>query len=416
MIVALLVSTGASWEAAAFGALNAHPGIVVLKRCVDVADLLATASTGQAEVAVAHAQLTALDASVLAELERYGVRVVAVADDPGAGLPAVSRAVVRSVVPAGAPDELVAAVLEAPAPARAVDRTPAAGDEAPGDEQAGAVAAGPPEAPGPVLAVWGPAGAPGRSTLAVALAAELARRGRSTLLVDADPYGGTIAQQLGVMDEVSGILAAARLSAAGGLAPWVATVERTVSERLRVVTGLPRADRWTEVRPDTVAQLVEAAASRGAVVLDTGFSLEVEPGVDPLSRPARNGLTLEALEVADEVVAVGAADPVGLARLARGLSELRDRVPGVSVRVVVNRMRPSLGWRERDVAAMLAGFGAERGVHFVPEDQAALDRALVAGRTPVEVGESALTRSVAALVEEIAGSAGRASAPPVLRR
>jgi len=41
-------------------------------------------------------------------------------------------------------------------------------------------------------------------------------------------------------------------------------------------------------------------------------------------------------------------------------------------------------------------------VHFLPDDQAAVDRALVAGRTLLESGESPLTRAVAALVDAMA--------------
>ena len=70
---------------------------------------------------------------------------------------------------------------------------------------------------GRVIVVWGPAGAPGRTTLAAGIAGELARRERRTILVDADPYGGTVAQQLGIMDEVSGLLSAARLATSGAL-------------------------------------------------------------------------------------------------------------------------------------------------------------------------------------------------------
>ncbi|MEQ6903390.1 hypothetical protein [Nocardioides sp. YIM 152588] len=243
------------------------------------------------------------------------------------------------------------------------------------------------------------------------LAAELARRDLPTLLVDADPYGGSVAQQLGVLEEVSGLLAAARLAAAGTLAERGASVRRRLSDRLSLVTGLPRADRWAEVRPDTLGRLVADARLEATVVVDTGFSLEWESGGDPLARPARNGLTLEALEAADEVVAVGSADPVGLARLARGLGELRDRAPGAVVRVVVNRMRPTLGWSEGDVSAMLAGFGADRGIHLLPDDQPALDRALVAGRTPVEEGESPFTRAVAALVDAMPGMPPAPRAP-----
>ena len=62
----------------------------------------------------------------------------------------------------------------------------------------------------------------------------------------------------------------------------------------------------------------------------------------------------------------------------------------------------TLGWREADVVAMLGGFGA-RQVHFLPDDQPAVDRALVAGRLLVESGESPLTRAVGALVDAMAG-------------
>ena len=50
-------------------------------------------------------------------------------------------------------------------------------------QDVGDVDAAAPVRRGRVFAIWGPAGAPGRSTLAVNLAAELSRLGRSTLLV-----------------------------------------------------------------------------------------------------------------------------------------------------------------------------------------------------------------------------------------
>ena len=51
-------------------------------------------------------------------------------------------------------------------------------------------------------------------------------------------------------------------------------------------------------------------------------------------------------------VVVGSADPVGLSRLARGLVDLREVVGPAPVHVVVNRMRASLGWSEKEVAGM----------------------------------------------------------------
>ena len=168
-----------------------------------------------------------------------------------------------------------------------------------------------------------------------------------------------------------------------------------------MVTGLPRPDRWIEVRASAVEQTLEQALQRGHVVVDTGSSLEDEPGQDFGARPARHAMTLAALDLADEVVVVGAADPVGLSRLARGLVELRDRTGGAPVRVVVNRMRPTLGWSEREIAGMVEGFSRVLGLHFLPDDRAAADRALVAGRALVETGDSALLRGFEGLADAV---------------
>jgi hypothetical protein len=81
-------------------------------------------------------------------------------------------------------------------------------------------------------------------------------------------------------------------------------------------------------------------------------------------------------------------------------------VPAVTTRVVVNRTRPSLGWREREVRAMVEGFVTPAGLHFLPDDQAAADRALMTGRSLVEVGESALRSAIARLVDNLDGSDG----------
>lgn len=397
----LVVASGAAWEPAALQRLGEHPGIVVLKRCVDVDDLLAAASAGQADVAVLGLESPGLDRAAVELLRRHGVRPVAIAPG-GATLDGGRLRAARVGIPRVVPDDdlaaLPAAVLEeepvdtsvrVPLPDRPPPTSPP--DHDPRD-------AGP---SGRVLAVWGPAGAPGRTTVAAALAAEAARRHRRTVLVDADPHGGSVAQQLGILDEVSGLLSAARLAAAGQLEARVGSVQRGIDGYLSVVTGLPRADRWVEVRPGTLEHLLEVAAAQAEVVVDTGFSLEDDPGSDFGTRPGRNQLTLAAVETADEVVVVGSADPVGLSRLARGLVELTERVPTTPVHVVVNRMRATLGWTERDITGMVAGFAPTAGVHFLPEDQATVDRALVAGRMLTEIGDSALSRAISRLADRL---------------
>ncbi|KRB74972.1 hypothetical protein ASE01_16490 [Nocardioides sp. Root190] len=391
--VVLLVSTGAAWEATALAVLRSHPSTVVLKRCVDVADLIAAASTGQADVAVLGVELAGLDHDVVEELGRYAVRVIGVAADPGAAQPRAQQTGVRTVLDAARIEELAEVVAALPA-----------GTTVPAPLEVAHVPLGASAGqPGRVIAVWGPGGAPGRTTVASGLAGELARRGLDALLVDADPHGGAVAQQLGILDEVSGLLAGARLVAAGSHDERFSTIQRRLSDRLRVITGLPRPDRWTEVRPGVLAALADRGRRDSQVVLDTGFSIEPDPATD-LGRPGRNDLTREALESSDELVLVGSADPVGLARLARAVTEAHDLAPDLVPWIVVNRMRPTLGWREADVVAMLAGFGPSRGVFFLPDDQPAVDRALVSGRLLVESGDGALTRAIGVLLDAMAGS------------
>jgi MinD-like ATPase involved in chromosome partitioning or flagellar assembly len=410
----LLGAGGAGWETAALRHLGDHAGIVVLKRCVDVDDLLAAASTGQAGVAVVGLDATGLDRAAVDHLRRHGVRPVAVLARGTAetGRLHAARIGVHACVGeeelATLPDVVLARKQESP-PASL------AGPAAPSDHLAAEAGGEPPGArSGRVVAVWGPAGAPGRTTVAAGLAAEVARGGRRTVLVDADPYGGTVAQHLGILDEVSGLLAAARLSAAGRLADRFASVQRGLDDRLSVVTGLPRADRYFEVRGGTVEQLLDLAREQAEVVVDTGFSLEEEAVPDYGSRPGRNRMTLAALRSADLVVVVGSADPVGLSRLARALMELRESVGARPLHVVVNRMRPTLGWGEREITGMVEGFARPAGIHFLPEDRATADRALVAGRALTEVGDSPLGRAVAALADAVVppAAAGRPTRPP----
>jgi MinD-like ATPase involved in chromosome partitioning or flagellar assembly len=399
VLVVLVVAAGAAWESPVLELVEARPGMVVLKRCVDVDELLATSSAGQADAAVVALDAPGLDPAAVDLLHRHQVRVVAVAADTEATRTRAARVGVDVLVDDGdlatLPDVVEAQV------------DPAA---FPPEPEPDAV---PPTAVqrGRVFAVWGPAGAPGRTTVAASLATGLARRGLATTLVDADPYGGAVAQHLGVLDEVSGLLSAARLTSDGALEAGFGSCRRSLGDHLDVVTGLPRADRWREVRSGVVEHLLEVAAGHGQVVVDTGFSLEDDPSGDLLARPARNHLTLGALDVADEVVVVGSADPVGLSRLARGLVDLRDRVVGVPVRVVVNRMRPGLGWSEREVAAMVEGFARLADVHFVPDDRAAADRALASGTSLADAGDPRDTGAARAL-----GAVADALVPPPAHR
>jgi MinD-like ATPase involved in chromosome partitioning or flagellar assembly len=257
--------------------------------------------------------------------------------------------------------------------------------------------------------VWGPTGAPGRTTVAVALADEAARLGTSALLVDADVYGGVVAQVLGLLDESPGIAAAARQAGAGSLdVGSLARLAWAVQPRLRVLTGLARADRWPELRPQAlVSVLAEARHLAELTVLDCAFCLEEDEELSfDTAAPRRNGATLTLLEEADEVLCVSGADPVALQRTVRALGELREVLPGVEPVVVVNQVRrgPVPGDPRREIAAAFERFSGRPVRWFLPADRRATDAALAAGRTLAEVAPaSGLRTALRALAAELAG-------------
>lgn len=265
----------------------------------------------------------------------------------------------------------------------------------------------------PVIAVWGPAGSPGRSTLAIELAVELARGGRRTALVDADTHAPSIALALGLVDEGPGFAAACRQAEFGGLdARELTRISTPLGHGgVEVLTGINRPSRWPELSEARVTAALQVC--RGWVdhtVVDVAAPLERdEEIVSDLVGPRRNAATLAALSAADLVVAVVAADPIGVSRFLRGYAELRSVIGATPVAVIANRLRPgALGIDARgQVRRALDRFGGIQDIWFAPMDPRSVDAALLAGRPIAEVApRSPLTLAVRRFV-------GEAVAPPV---
>ena len=406
--------TGASWEATLVGALDgdAH-GVTVVRRCVDVSDLLAAAATGTGQAALLSAELRRLDGEAVARLTGAGVAVVGLVepgDDRGAAR--LHQLGVSRVLPADTEPELIAQAL----------REAVAGAASPGrdiaDPRAALPALGMPELPeqreagqGRVVAVWGPTGAPGRTTVAVGLADEASRLGVSTLLVDADVYGGVVAQLLGLLDESPGLAGAARLAGSGTLdAAALVRLAWAVRPQLRVLTGLSRADRWPELRPHAVSTVLdEARRLAELVVVDCSFNLEDDEELSfDTAAPRRNGATLAVLDAADTVLCVSGADPVALQRSVRALDDLREALPDAEPVIVVNQLRrgPVPGDPRTEIAAAVERFTGRDVGFFLPADRDAVDAALASGRTLAEAAPRsplrAALRSMAAAVAGVA--------------
>ncbi len=268
--------------------------------------------------------------------------------------------------------------------------------------------------PSRVITVWGPTGAPGRTVTATALAAELALRGRRVALVDADTYGGTIAPALGLLDESPGFAAACRLAGSRALsADELTRVSQPLSaesgvpaDRLRVLTGIGRPSRWPELSSERVTATLEACREWcDVVVVDAGFNLESDEELSSdIFAPRRNAATIAALRAADRVVAVGAADPLGLARFLRTYPDLVEAVDDIPVQVVITRVRSSILGLDPagQVRHTLDRFAGIRDAVLVDDDPVAADAALLrALPVPLAAPKSALRTGVARLADAL---------------
>ena len=429
MPVGVLCAVRGPGETAVVTALDGASGrLTVQRRCADLAELLAAAAAGLGQLAVVSADLPHLDREAVAQLHAARVRVLALVGLP----PGQAERMGALGVDAVLADDAEARLLVAAVLSLAAQRDPDLGEPHPGwvarldgapvpVDQAGAdpgSTAG--RARGRVVAVWGPTGAPGRSTVAVNLAAELAALQpeaaaaspadpRGALIIDADTYGGTVAQLLGMLDESPGLAAAARAAGQGNLGlATLAALTPVVAPGLRVLTGISRANRWPELPASALEVVWELARGLAAwTVVDCGFSLEQDEALSYDTRaPRRNAATLSALQAADIVVVVGSGDPVGVQRLVRALIDLANLTVPVTGRrlVVVNRLRASAAGR-RPAEALTETLRRYAGVdapHFVPDDRAGVDAALLAGATLREAAAgSPARRAIAALAAQL---------------
>jgi MinD-like ATPase involved in chromosome partitioning or flagellar assembly len=404
----LVAVTGAPWESQFIAALNGTTsGLTVLRRCVDLADLLAAGATAAAAAALVWPDQRRLDKEALRRLADSGLAVVAVAT-PGSSVDEeIARALgIAHIVSADTPPvDTVATVVQAVGRLGADRRgepVPTSSD-APSQARASSGQAADAEAGaqrprGRLIAVWGPTGAPGRTTVAIGVASELARAGVETMLADADSYGGVVGPMLGLLVEVPGLVTVVRLAGNGLLdLGQLADTARTVAPHLRVLTGIIRADRWAQLRPAALEDVWEVCRELCAVtVVDTGFCIEQDEDlVFDSSVTRRNGATLTTLECADVVVVVGSADPVGMIRLLQSLDDLRDLAPMATVRVVVNRVRRStihINVRGQ-IADLVSEHAGTRPYAFIPYDSAAFDTASAVGRPLGEVLPSSPART-----------------------
>lgn len=357
-------------------------GHEVVARCSTAEQLISSLARVGAEFAVVSATPEHLTERLLRESDAIGVPVIAVAAAEVERQHAAAVGLYEVVDLAAGWEELESAFGGSPArTGTGVSRSHA-------------------EA-GKVVAIWGPAGAPGRTVVAISVAAELAASGASVALVDVDTHGGSIAPALALLDEAPGFAAACRLAGTDSLTlaelERIGQIYRSPHGDFWVLTGIGRPSRWPELTAQRVcATLRECRRWVDFTIVDTGFSLEDDDGISgDLFAPRRNAATITAIGEADQVLAVGTADPVGLSRFLRAHADLTELVPTGQVTVVMNKIRSSvIGLNSTgQLVQTLARFGGIDSPVLIPHDQAAFDAAILTGKTLLDVAAKSPARS-----------------------
>lgn len=191
----------------------------------------------------------------------------------------------------------------------------------------------------PLVAVLGPKGGTGKTTIATNLAADLATRGRETLLVDLDLQFGDVGVVLGVDPEHT----IYDLATAGG------TMD---AERLRGFTGRSRDGvnvLLAPVRPD---QADAVTAEHITAILDLARTTYDVVIVD--TPPAFTSGVIAAVDQADLIVMLGSFDLPGLKNMKLGMETLQMMdVPSARILPVLNRANTKVGLLVTDVTKVL---------------------------------------------------------------
>jgi MinD-like ATPase involved in chromosome partitioning or flagellar assembly len=363
-------TSDAPWEAPLVHGLQRHElGIELVRRCVDHGELLGVALRDRPRAAIVAADLPWLDRELVGTLQEHGVAVIAI---DGRGTRPLDRLGVTHRLDASATADDVAALLHRLEAGATPDRPAGPADP-------------PRPAAGRLVVVWGGGGSPGRTTVAVHTAVALRELGPRVLLVDADVWSASLAQLL-ELHEAPSLAQAARLAGDGWPEP-LASCAQPGPGGIDVLAGLARAELWPEVREHAWRAVLDAGrAEHDCVVLDLASPIEEDEELSFDRVPYRRNLvTRVALELADTVLLVIGADPIGLRRGIVAHRTLANALPRAAGRtaVVLNRA-PAVARRVQEASAAVSEWTGHAPRALLPVEPA-FERVVWEGRPLTEV-------------------------------
>jgi len=174
------------------------------------------------------------------------------------------------------------------------------------------------------------------------------------------------------------------------------------TSQLRVVTGVPNANSWAQVRPGEIVRVVDRLADDVDVVVVDGAGMLEEVGTG--TTRGRYATARAVVAEADVLVAVCDASPHGVARLLGWCVEALSVAPNASLLVAVNRA-PDARFRRGELYEEIVTSLPPVEIVFVPTDRRVGDAAW----NGTTVARGAFTRSVLGLAGSVLACARRSA-------
>lgn len=195
--------------------------------------------------------------------------------------------------------------------------------------------------------------------------------GERVCLIDADTIAPSLAATVGITEDVSGLLLAARYADQGALdARSLGSSCRKLTDRLWVLTGIGSPDRWNTARASALDRIWVACAQHfDQVVVDAGTLLDTPAVDDPFTTgQERDTATVSALRASDLTVVVTRPEPVAILRLIHQLPAITKSIDSSTIRVLVNRAGKADKSAAKRVADALLDAGMPLPVEQLRED------------------------------------------------
>ena len=261
---------------------------------------------------------------------------------------------------------------------------------------------------GGVITVWGPAGAPGRTTIAVTVAAVLAKAQRPVVLVDADVFAPSVATLLGLSGQSSGLLGVCRMARADTLnVDNVMDKAETYQAKgitFPVLTGLGRGHKAHTIEVLSWEKVLDVLVEAGfLVVVDVSSGLSQQPG-EVVGGPSVNGVTRSALKRSDYVLSVLTPHPVSVVRWLLDNERVTELATNAHLEVIINHVSPTHKRALEETRHTLWEFAGVSHTTLLPVDQDLASRVSAPGQAPVLPSTEPLLQTLSHLLDSLLGS------------